>query len=85
MRATERELDVQEWAGYFGWVAFASRRMLASVEVVGEQRGDVGEQRGRARKRVWRALRAINYDAEADVLTLAVGGRDGSGLPFRRV
>ncbi len=79
MGATERELQVQEWPGYFGWIAFASSRMLAAVEVVDECVGvDVP-------LRVWRPLRAINYDAEEDVLTLAVGG-EGDGarcLPLR--
>lgn len=76
MQATERELQAQEWAGYFGWVSFASSRMLAAVEVVGEEVGDAPE-------RVWRPLRAIEYDAEEDLLTLAVGGRDVRCLPLR--
>lgn len=80
-RATSRELAAGAWSAYFASIAPLGERVLASVAVTGDDgAGDHGDGRQDDRRR---PLRSISYDAEHDVLELAVGS-DGAPEPVLR-
>jgi hypothetical protein len=75
MRSTERELAAQEWGAYFASIAGTDELVLASVAVTRERSNGWCEP--------LRPLHSIAYEAEEDMLKLAVGPH-GSPLPVLR-
>ncbi len=59
-----QELDRDQWVGYMS--ALASEAVLCTVHLTGES--------SRSQPGMWRALRAIDFDRERDVVVLSVGG-----------
>jgi len=67
------ELDRRQWSSYLG--SLATDSVLVAVHLA--------DERSSCERETWRALRAISYEPEQDVLMLAVGG-DAPNQPALR-
>ena len=68
-----QQLKRESWEGYLS--SLAGQPLLVDVRLSGTRDDDAGQ--------LWRALRAIRYDAAEDVLVLAVGGPDADRPSLR--
>jgi Family of unknown function (DUF5335) len=73
MSAATRNLNEEQWFDYFSSIPLADG-VLASVELMGQRPGSPPSAS---------PLQAISYDADRDLLELAVGGRTNGNSPLR--
>jgi hypothetical protein len=73
MSASTRNLNEEQWFDYFSSIPLANG-VLASVELMGQRPSPPPSAS---------PLQAISYDADQDLLELAVGGRTNGNSPLR--